>query len=93
MTANVPARHVRTGQGVYVGFGVFVIRLSFAGFAPSLIDQSRRFAPPTTLLLMHGATALAWLLLFVTQALLVAKRRVDLQASPGASQASDDLPR
>jgi hypothetical protein len=44
----------------YVGFGIFVILLSFAGFAPSLIDQSRRFAPPTTLLLVHGATSLAW---------------------------------
>jgi hypothetical protein len=31
--------------------------------------QSRRFAPPTTLLLVHGATSLAWLLLYVTQAL------------------------
>jgi hypothetical protein len=48
---DVPARQARTGQGFYVGFGIFVILLSFAGFAPSLIDQSRRFAPPTTLLL------------------------------------------
>ena len=81
--ADVPARQVRTGQRFYVGFGVFVILLSFAGFAPSLIDQSRRFAPPTTLHLLHGATALAWLLLYVTQALLVAKGRVDLHRRLG----------
>ena len=81
--ADVPARQVRTGQRFYVGFGVFVILLSFAGFAPSLIDQSRRFAPPTTLLLVHGATALAWLLLYVTQALLVARGRVDLHRRLG----------
>ena len=31
----------RTGQRFYIGFGIFVILLSFAGFAPSLIDQSR----------------------------------------------------
>lgn len=81
--ADVPARQVRSGQRFYVGFGVFVVLLSFAGFAPSLIDQSRRFGPPTTLLLVHGVTALAWLLLFVTQALLVARRRVDLHRRLG----------
>jgi hypothetical protein len=75
---DVPARRVQTGHGFYIGFGVFVILLSFAGFAPSLIDQSRRFAPPTALHVAHGTTALAWLLLYVTQALLVAKGRIDL---------------
>jgi hypothetical protein len=80
--AGVPPQ-VQTGQTFYVGFGIFVILLSFAGFAPSLIDQSRRFAPPTTLLLVHGATSLAWLLLYVTQALLVARRRVDLHRRLG----------
>jgi uncharacterized membrane protein YhaH (DUF805 family) len=73
----------QSGQRLYVGFGLLVILLSFVGFAPSLIDQSRRFGPPTTLLMVHGATALAWLLLFVTQALLVARRRVDLHRRLG----------
>ena len=81
--ADVRAPRVRTEQRFYIGFGIFVILLSFAGFAPSLIDQSRRFAPPTTLHLVHGATALAWLLLYVTQALLVAKGRVDLHRRLG----------
>src|SRR5262245_6655130 len=81
--ADAAARPVRTGQRFYVGFGIFVILLSFAGFAPSLIDHSRRFAPPMTLHLVHGATALAWLLLFVTQALLVARGRVDLHRRLG----------
>ena len=81
--ADVPVRQVRTGQRFYIGFGVFVILLSFAGFAPSLIDQSQRFAPPTTLHRVHGATALAWLLLYVTQALLMARGRVDLHRRLG----------
>lgn len=80
---DVAAPQARLGQRFYVGFGIFVILLSFAGFAPSLIDQSRRFAPPTTLLLAHGATALAWLLLYVTQALLVARGRVGLHRRLG----------
>ena len=81
--ADAPPPQVRTGLRFYVGFGIFVILLSFAGFAPSLIDQSRRFAPPATLHMVHGATALAWLLLYVTQALLVAKGRVDLHRRLG----------
>ena len=80
---DAPARRVQPGHRFYIGFGVFVILLSFAGFAPSLIDQSRRFAPPSTLHLVHGATALAWLLLYVTQALLVAKGKVDLHRRLG----------
>jgi hypothetical protein len=78
--AGVPATRVRTGQGFYAGFGIFVILL---GFAPSLIDQSRRFAPPMTLHMVHGATSLAWLLLYVSQALLVARGRVDLHRRLG----------
>jgi hypothetical protein len=35
------------------------------------------------LLLVHGATAFAWLLLYVTRALLVARRRVDLHRRLG----------
>ena len=81
--ADAPSHRVQTGQRFYIGFGVFVILLSFAGFAPSLVDQSRRFAPPTTLHVVHGATAFAWLLLYVTQALLVARGRVDLHRRLG----------
>ena len=81
--ADVRASRVRTGHRFYIGFGIFAILLSFAGFAPSLIDQSRRFAPTTPLLMAHGATALAWLLLYVTQALLVASGRVDLHRRLG----------
>ena len=82
-TAAAPAPRARTGHTFYTGFGIFVILLSVAGFAPSLIDHSRRFAPPATLHLAHGATALAWLLLYVTQALLVARGRVDLHRRLG----------
>lgn len=59
----------------YVGAAVFVILLNAAGFLPSLIDQSRRVAAPTWLVIVHGATAAAWLLLFLAQTILVATRR------------------
>jgi hypothetical protein len=53
-----------------------MILVSVAGFGPSIIDQSRRSAPPTPLDIAHGIVAGAWLLLFLTQATLVATGRV-----------------
>lgn len=59
----------------YVRAAVFVILLNAAGFLPSLIDGSRRAGAPTWLVAVHGATATAWLLLFLVQAILAATRR------------------
>lgn len=53
-----------------------MILVSVAGFGPSIIDQSGRNAPPTPLVMAHGIVAGAWLLLFLTQATLVATGRV-----------------
>ena len=69
-----PKRHALKNR-FYVGAAVFVILLNAAGFLPSLIDQSRRLAAPTWLVAAHGATASAWLLLFLLQAILAATRR------------------
>ena len=69
-----PTRHGLKNR-FYVGAAVFVILLNAAGFLPSLIDQSRRLAAPTWLVTVHGATAGAWLLLFLSQTILVAARR------------------
>lgn len=68
----------------YVYAGVFAILLACAGFGPSLIDQSRRNAAITPLLIAHGAATLAWLLLFLTQAALVATRRVAVHRRLGS---------
>src|SRR5262245_55285836 len=70
-----PQRSHQTARRFYIGAGVFSILLAFAGFGPSLIDHSRRFAPPSALYIAHGATAFAWLALFLAQALLVARGR------------------
>ena len=69
----------------YVGAAVFVILLNVAGFAPSLIDQSRRVAPPTWLVTAHGALAGAWLLFFLIQATLVATRRTAIHRRLGVA--------
>ena len=71
-----PPRSHQETRRFYIGAGVFSILLAFAGFGPSLIDHSRRHAPPEALYMAHGATALAWLALFLAQATLVARGRV-----------------
>jgi hypothetical protein len=66
----------RVERWFYISAGLFMILVSVAGFGPSIIDQSRRNAPPTPLVIAHGIVASAWLLLFLAQATLVATGRV-----------------
>jgi len=56
---DVASLYDREKRRFYIGAGVFSILLAFAGFGPSLIDHSRRHAPPEALYIAHGATALA----------------------------------
>ena len=84
--ANAPGQtesRVRVQRWFSVSAGVSVILLSFAGFGPALIDQSRRYAPPTALVMAHGATCAAWLVLFLGQATLAATGRMDLHRRLG----------
>jgi hypothetical protein len=69
----------------YVGAAVFVILLNVAGFAPSLVDQSRRVAQPTWLMTVHAALASAWLLFFLGQTTLVATRRTAIHRRLGVA--------
>lgn len=78
-----PQRSHQEKRRFYIGAGVFSILLAFAGFGPSLIDHSRRYAPPEALYIAHGATALAWLALFLAQATLVATGRVAMHRRLG----------
>jgi hypothetical protein len=77
----------RTSRWFYVGLAVSVIAVSVAGFAPSIIDRSRRIAPATSLSVAHGILAVAWLLVFLTQATLVATHRPSVHRRLGAAGA------
>jgi hypothetical protein len=61
-----------------------MVLLSVVGFGPSLLDQSRRNAPSSPLVAAHGIATGAWLLLFLTQAILVATRRTAVHRRLGA---------
>ena len=75
MAPAVTGSRRRVERRFYISAALFMIVLSVAGFGPSLIDQSRRNAPATALVIAHGIVTGAWLLLLLTQATLVATRR------------------
>lgn len=77
----------RATRWFFVSLAVFVIVVTVAGFGPSIIDQSRRIGHATPLSIAHGTIAFAWLLLFLTQATLVATRHVTLHRRLGMAGA------
>ena len=64
------------GRWYFVAMALAMIVVAVAGFAPSIIDPSRRLAPLTPLVAAHGILVLCWLLLFVFQAVLIRSRHV-----------------
>jgi hypothetical protein len=64
------------GRWYFVAMALAMIVVGVAGFAPSIMDPSRRFAPLTPLVAAHGILVLCWLLVFVFQAMLIGSRHV-----------------
>src|SRR5262245_13982734 len=66
---------VRTDRWFYVGVAIVAILISAIGFGPSIVDPTFRNGPPTALVIAHVISLTLWLLLFLTQAALVATGR------------------
>ena len=81
-TAVVRPRQ-RVARWFYIGAALFVMLVSLVGFAPSIVDQSRRNAPLTSIVIGHGAAAASWLVLFLAQSLLVATGRTSVHRRVG----------
>jgi hypothetical protein len=67
----------RVERWFYIGVGLMMLLLNGVAFAPSLVDSSGRSVPLplTPLVTAHVAVSVAWLLLFLLQAGLVATGR------------------
>ena len=76
-------RRVKVDRWFYIGAAVFMLLLSATGFGPSFVEQGKRTAPPTTLVIAHGFVAAMWLLLFLAQATLIATRRTAVHRRMG----------
>jgi hypothetical protein len=68
----------------YVGAALLMMFLSLAGFGPSILEQSRRNAPSSPMVMAHGMVVGAWLLLFLVQAALVATGRTAVHRRLGS---------
>jgi hypothetical protein len=69
----------------YAAMGGGAIVLAFAGFAPSLLDHTRRLGPVTPLVAAHGALSALWLVFFVAQGFFIATRRTGLHRRLGVA--------
>ncbi|HEV2133510.1 MAG TPA: hypothetical protein VGR47_04550 [Terracidiphilus sp.] len=73
-----PSQKTAIERWSYTGFALAMIAVSIVGFVPSLVSPEKRHAPLSLLAATHGLLFFAWQILFLTQSLLIATRRVSL---------------
>lgn len=67
----------------YRGMGLVAIGIATAAFVPALTNPASRRAPLTPLVAFHGGLFALWLVLYLTQTMLVASKRMDLHRRLG----------
>lgn len=81
------ASSVESGAWFYAGTAVFAMLFSIAAFGPSMVHTSGRLGPLTGLLAAHGVVFFAWLLIFLSQSVLVRTGRLAFHRRWGALSA------
>jgi hypothetical protein len=78
-------RWPRVDRWFYINVGLLMILLNVVAFGPSILNPSGRHVPLpfTRLVTAHAIVAAGWLLLFLTQATLIATRRVAIHRRLG----------
>jgi hypothetical protein len=69
----------------YIAMAICTIVVAALGFAPSIIDEAARKAPPTPLIAAHGAASMTWLAMFLAQTTLAATRRTAVHRQLGTA--------
>jgi uncharacterized membrane protein YozB (DUF420 family) len=88
LTLGAAARGRSRDRRFFTGMAIAMIVTVFVGFAPTYyLGAAFGARPLTTLVHVHGAVATAWMLLFLTQAALVAAGRTDLHRRLGVAGA------
>jgi hypothetical protein len=85
MTSAALWRQQQINRWFYINVALLMILLNVVAFAPSLLNTLGRrvLLPLTPLVTAHAIVSLAWLLLFLTQATLVAKSHLDIHRRLG----------
>lgn len=74
--ASHPPAAQRGHPRFYVGMSLLMFAIVAAGFGPAIFNTAGRKAPATWPVILHGLIFTSWLVLFLTQALLVSTGRV-----------------
>ena len=84
ITTIPPPSEKRRAKGrFYIGMAIVATATALAGFGPAIVDPTSRRAPLNWAVGVHGVVFGAWLVLFLTQALLVYKGRFALHRQLG----------
>lgn len=76
-----------TDRWFYLAVAIVSIITVLAGFGPAIIETSGRNAPITPLAEAHGIASFTWLLIFLSQATLIATQRTALHRRLGMASA------
>lgn len=84
MAVSAPGSPIRRAQLFYVGMAIAAAVIVFTGFSRSYFLKAQFGTPPLPPLVhLHGLLFTSWIVLFFTQATLVAARRTDVHRRLG----------
>jgi hypothetical protein len=86
--ARRPQAQPNAERRFYLGMGLLILAIMFAGFAPSfylrgMVPVYAPYLPMSAAVLFHGLLFTGWLLLFIAQVGLVSARRPDIHRKLG----------
>lgn len=82
---RIRARKTHPDRYFFIASGIWYVLIIFFGFAPSfyLVTYFEDFETPTFHLQLHGVVYTVWVLLYLVQTILIAKRNMKLHISLG----------
>ncbi len=75
--------HRQSEGWFFIVMAIVAIAIAFAGFGPTAVSTTSRKAPLTWAVASHGVIFGAWLLLFITQTILVSKGKITVHRRLG----------